>query len=67
MKKTHSEAFNAAAAETPARVKKKIAVLSRIPRSPSEIGSIAALMKSMFEVHRADILRDTGAKARTKK
>ena len=66
-KKMHIDALNADAADTPAREKKKIAVVSRTPSSLNEIGRMTDLANRRFAVHNAETPNDTGSNARTKK
>ena len=61
------DALKADAAETPAREKKKIAVVSRTPKSLNEIGRMTDLVNRIFAVHKAETPNDTGSNASTKK
>ena len=61
------DALNADAADTPAREKKKIAVVSRIPRSLNDIGRMTDLVNRIFAVHKTETPIETGSNARTKK
>jgi hypothetical protein len=61
------DALNADAADTPAREKKKMAVVSRTPRSLNDIGRMTDFVNRIFAVHKAETPNDTGSNASTKK